>query len=171
MANSTIVSIKNTSECMNAIDPPFITSITDEELTDPYEKHWGRATLTNSPAPMNAVHMRSNDYLSIATDERIARAKAEVLLAAGHGDAISRVFSHAREDLHRGFERRIAAVTGAEDAVLMMSGYNANTSVSRRSRNQTLLYISISWRMRRSGKVFSAPVREHALSGTIMSRT
>lgn len=144
MANSTIVSIKNTSECMNAIDPPFITSITDEELTDPYEKHWGRATLTNSPAPMNAVHMRSNDYLSIATDERIARAKAEMLLAAGHGDAISRVFSHAREDLHRGFERRMAAVTGADDAVLMMSGYNANTSVVQAfAKPDTPVYIDI----------------------------
>ncbi|MEM8592213.1 MAG: aminotransferase class I/II-fold pyridoxal phosphate-dependent enzyme [Pseudomonadota bacterium] len=83
---------------------------------------------TNSARPGD-ITMQSNDYLSLASDPRIAKAKSEVLLAEGHGDAISRVFAHHREDRHRAFERRIAALMQADDAVLAMSGYNANVGL------------------------------------------
>ena len=133
----------NTYECKHE-SPAFINDMMAEMMEGCGTKHRGRAVLTNSPAPGAAVQMRSNDYLSIATDARISRAKADMLLEAGHGDAISRVFSHARHDMHRAFEKRIAALMEAEDAVLMMSGYNANTGlVQAFARPDTPVYIDI----------------------------
>lgn len=75
------------------------------------------------------VSMHTNDYLSIARDKRVAQEKAQYLLEHGHGDAISRVFTHDREDMSKKFERRMAKLTHSEDAVLLMSGYNANTGL------------------------------------------
>jgi CAI-1 autoinducer synthase len=47
----------------------------------------------------------------------------------GHGEAISQVFVHDRLDAHRAFEGRVARLMRAEDAVLCMSGYCANTGL------------------------------------------
>ncbi|MEO1000584.1 MAG: aminotransferase class I/II-fold pyridoxal phosphate-dependent enzyme, partial [Pseudomonadota bacterium] len=80
------------------------------------------------PGP-GAIQMRSNDYLGLAAHPGIAAAKAAALLAKGHGDAVSRVFAHHRADDHRAFELRMAGLLGAEDAVLTMSGYSANTGL------------------------------------------
>ena len=125
-------------------EPDFITQITAAELTDPHDKHWGRAVLTNSRPQQAAVHMQSNDYLSIARDPRISRAKTHTLSKVGHGDAVSRVFSHAKEDSHRLFEYRIASLMQAEDAVLVMSGYTANTGlVQAFATPDTPIYIDI----------------------------
>ncbi|WP_262689487.1 alpha-hydroxyketone-type quorum-sensing autoinducer synthase [Kordiimonas aestuarii] len=140
-------SFKNSSyityECKHE-SPPFIDEMVDGMMEPCGETHRGRAVLSNLPAPRNAVLMQSNDYLSIAADTRIARAKADVLLKQGHGDAISRVFAHSKQDMHRQFEYRIADLTGAEDAVLMMSGYNANTGVVQTfARPATPVYIDI----------------------------
>ncbi|MEZ5842015.1 MAG: aminotransferase class I/II-fold pyridoxal phosphate-dependent enzyme, partial [Hyphomicrobiales bacterium] len=92
-------------------------------------RHVSHVTLGEEQPTAGAVVMQSNDYLSLAGDPRIARAKADALLAHGHGDAISRVFVHHREDAHRAFERRFSGLLRAEDAVLCMSGYNANTGL------------------------------------------
>ncbi|WP_417449720.1 alpha-hydroxyketone-type quorum-sensing autoinducer synthase [Kordiimonas sp.] len=140
-------SFKNSSyityECKHD-SPRFIDAIVESMMDPTGHVHRGRAALTNSPAPHNSVHMQSNDYLSIAADPRIARTKAKKLLEEGHGDAISRVFAHTRQDMHREFEYRMAALTGAEDAVLMMSGYNANTGlVQAFARPETPVYIDI----------------------------
>jgi CAI-1 autoinducer synthase len=73
--------------------------------------------------------MRTNDYLSIARDTRVAEAEINVLQSQGHGEAISRIYMNNRLDQHRSFERRIARLMRAEDAVLCMSGYCANTGL------------------------------------------
>lgn len=144
MANSAACDFKLPTVQPAPQEPSFITRITDAELTDPQHKHWGRAVLTNSRPLQPAVHMQSNDYLSIAGDPRISRAKANVLNKVGHGDAISRVFSHAKEDAHRLFEHKIASLMQAEDAVLVMSGYTANTGlVQAFSKPDTQIYIDI----------------------------
>jgi len=133
----------NTYECKHE-SPAFIDEMMADMMEPCGSRHRGRAVLSNSPSPFGAVQMQSNDYLSLAGDERVARAKADVLLKTGHGDAISRVFAHARQDVHRAFEQRVAAITGAEDAVLMMSGYNANTGVVQTfATPDTPVYIDI----------------------------
>ena len=62
----------------------------------------------------NDILMQTNDYLSIANHPRIIAAEIAVLREAGHGDSLSRVFAHNREDAHRRLERRLAALMGAE---------------------------------------------------------
>ncbi|WP_417460998.1 alpha-hydroxyketone-type quorum-sensing autoinducer synthase [Kordiimonas sp.] len=144
MANSAVCDLGRATTPQGPLEPDFITQITDEELTDPQHKHWGRAVLTNSRPLQPAVRMQSNDYLSIAGDPRVSRAKANILTEVGHGDAISRVFSHAKEDTHRKFEYKIASLMQAEDAVLVMSGYTANTGlVQAFSKPDTPIYIDI----------------------------
>ncbi len=144
MANSVTCELSQTTPPPCPREPDFITQITEAELTDPQNKHWGRAVLTNSRPLQAAVHMQSNDYLAIAGDARISSAKANALCRMGHGDAISRVFSHAKEDAHRLFEYKIASLTQAEDAVLVMSGYTANTGlVQAFSTPETPIYIDI----------------------------
>jgi CAI-1 autoinducer synthase len=73
--------------------------------------------------------MRTNDYLSMARDTRITEAEINVLQNQGHGEAISRIYMNNRLDQHRSFERRFAQFMQAEDAVLCMSGYCANTGL------------------------------------------
>ena len=110
-------------------DPDFIRERTDRRLCVAGGKHLGRAVLGEEIPGPGAVMMQSNDYLSLAGDHRIARAKANALLAQGHGDAISRVFAYQRDDAHRAFERRVAVLMRAEEVVLCMSGYNANVGL------------------------------------------
>lgn len=92
----------------------------------------------------HAVQMRSNDYLCIANDPQIVEAEIAMLRQTGHGGAISRVFLGREEDLHRAFERRIARLTGAQDAVLCMSGYCANMGLLQTIATEgTQVYIDI----------------------------
>lgn len=113
----------------SANDPHFINQITQEKFKHDEERHQIHSFLGKTDKQSAAVQMQSNDYLSIARDRRISQSKASYLLSHGHGDAISRIFAHDRQDIHRNFERRIAQLTQAEDAVLVMSGYNANTGI------------------------------------------
>jgi len=127
-----------------ATDPLFINRATCQKLKQDGEHHQIHDFIGKSGEQSAAVQMLSNDYLSIACDERISKAKASYLLAHGHGDAISRIFAHDRKDLHRDFERRIAHMTQAEDAVLVMSGYNANTGIVQAfAPPETPVYIDI----------------------------
>ncbi|MEL7487779.1 MAG: aminotransferase class I/II-fold pyridoxal phosphate-dependent enzyme, partial [Pseudomonadota bacterium] len=110
-------------------NPDFLTAHILQNIEEASGRHCAKLTLGDlRPAPGDVV-MQSNDYLSLANDRRIAKAKADALLAEGHGDAISRVFAHHRDDAHRRFEKRIAKLTHADDAALVMSGYNANVGL------------------------------------------
>lgn len=80
------------------------------------------------PGP-DAVLMRTNDYLGLAAHPRVIAAEIAALEEGGHGDSLSRIFAHRREDRHRALERRLAQMTKAEDAVLCMSGYCANVGL------------------------------------------
>lgn len=110
-------------------DPDFLNAHILRHIEESSGRHCAKLTLgEHVPGPDDVV-MQSNDYLSLASDKRIAQAKADALLAQGHGDAISRVFAHHKKDAHRTFERRIAQLMQAEDAALVMSGYNANVGM------------------------------------------
>lgn len=110
-------------------DPAHIRALTDAKVDPNTNTHWGRDAITNSTTRGWRVVLNTNDYLGLARHPRVAIAKAAALLEVGHGEAVSRVFIHDRADAHRAFERRIAALVGTQDAVLVMSGYNANTSI------------------------------------------
>ena len=110
-------------------DPAHIRALTDEKVDLHTNTHWGRDAITNRTSRGWRVILNTNDYLGLARHPRVAIAKAAALLETGHGEAVSRVFIQDRDDAHRTFERRFAALIGAQDAVLVMSGYNANTSI------------------------------------------
>jgi len=88
--------------------------------------------------------MRSNDYLAIAAHPHLIAAEVGALCADGHGDMLSRVFVHSRDDVYRAFERRLAALMRAEDSVLCMSGYCANVGLLQAiGHPDTPIYIDI----------------------------
>src|SRR4051812_41403469 len=109
------------------IEPSFLKRRVDQSMLSCGERHWLGHTLRGQAPHSGSVQMRTNDYLSIARDIRILKAEITALQVQGHGEAISQVFVHDRLDQHRAFERRFAQLMQAEDAVLCMSGYCANT--------------------------------------------
>ncbi|MCW9033157.1 MAG: quorum-sensing autoinducer CAI-1 synthase [Rhodospirillales bacterium] len=128
----------------NLTDPNFIDHAITQKTNLYGGKHPLHAAIGKSWDKPSIVHMQSNDYLSIANDKRICRSKASYLLSYGHGDSVSRVFAHDRNDIHRKFEKRIAHLTKAEDAALVMSGYCANTGIVQCfAQSGTPVYIDI----------------------------
>ncbi|MEO0981927.1 MAG: aminotransferase class I/II-fold pyridoxal phosphate-dependent enzyme [Pseudomonadota bacterium] len=110
-------------------NPEFLEAHILKNMEEASGRHCAKLTLGDHVPKPGDVVMQTNDYLALAGDERIAKAKADALLAEGHGDAISRVFAHHRDDAHRSFEKRVARLMQAEDAALVMSGYNANVGI------------------------------------------
>jgi CAI-1 autoinducer synthase len=131
--------------CKSPANPAFVAEIVDTGFLLDKQKHHSHIVLGDcGPSDLDAIKMQSNDYLWIASDKRIASAKAQKLMEHGHGDAISRVFTHDRCDAYKAFESRMAGILGAEDAVLCMSGYNANTGIIQAFAKQgTNVYIDI----------------------------
>src|SRR3954464_4350045 len=109
-----------------AREPAFFRKRIDQGLDHGPQIHRGSVLLVSRHPRNVSVQMRSNDYLSISANHRIIEAEINYLRQNGHGEAISRVFLHKQEDQHRAFERRIARLLQAEDAVVCMSGYCAN---------------------------------------------
>lgn len=72
-----------------------------------------------------AVDFASNDYLGLAADPRLAEAAARALRDHGTGAAAARLIT-GDHPLHHALERELAALKGAEDALLFSSGYAAN---------------------------------------------
>ncbi|HEU4648128.1 MAG TPA: 8-amino-7-oxononanoate synthase [Gemmatimonadales bacterium] len=75
-----------------------------------------------------AVDFSSNDYLGLAGDPRVRDAVCATVIQAGVGATASRSISgtHAA---HSELERELAALKGAEAALLFTSGYTANAGV------------------------------------------
>lgn len=126
------------------VHPAFLDDAINAKLASANDHHWIHSVLGQTTQKPAVVEMQSNDYLSIANDLRISRAKADYLLSNGHGDSISRIFAHDRRDNHAQFEKRVADLLQAEDAVLVMSGYNANIGlVQAFADSNTPVYIDM----------------------------
>ncbi len=67
----------------------------------------------------------TNNYLGLANDARLREAAKKAIDAWGVGPAAVRSIAGTLE-LHREFERRIAAFKGVEDALFVQSGFCAN---------------------------------------------
>lgn len=88
-----------------------------------------RASLTRRAEPLwstgTAVDLTSNDYLGMALRPELAEACAGAAARFGTGGRASRVVAGGCE-LHRELEETLAAMCGAESAVVFSSGYLAN---------------------------------------------
>jgi 8-amino-7-oxononanoate synthase len=70
----------------------------------------------------------SNDYRGLATDSRVTAAAARVAESHGAGARASRLVVGAY-DIHADLEAELAAFTGREAALLVCSGFQANSTV------------------------------------------
>jgi 8-amino-7-oxononanoate synthase len=71
------------------------------------------------------VVLCSNNYLGLAGDPRVIAAARDALDAYGAGAGASRLVTGSL-DLHRRLEERIAALKGADDALVFPTGFQAN---------------------------------------------
>ncbi|BAU14999.1 8-amino-7-oxononanoate synthase [Leptolyngbya sp. NIES-3755] len=71
------------------------------------------------------LNFASNDYLGLATDDRLIHAAIEATQQYGTGSTGSRLLTGHRP-LHRALETAIAQLKQAEDAIVFSSGYLAN---------------------------------------------
>jgi 8-amino-7-oxononanoate synthase len=108
----------------------------DEELEALDRKH----LLRELPAPLGRqgavikhggrelVNFASNDYLGLASDERMVRAAADAIEAGGVGRGSSPLIC-GRSETHEQLERRLAEFEGTEAALLFPSGFAANAGI------------------------------------------
>ncbi|TBR61922.1 8-amino-7-oxononanoate synthase [Westiellopsis prolifica IICB1] len=71
------------------------------------------------------INFASNDYLGLASDQRLIAAATAAVQEFGSGSTGSRLLSGHR-NLHRELEKAIASLKQTEDAVVFSSGYLAN---------------------------------------------
>ena len=76
-------------------------------------------------APTGLVNLSSNDYLGLATDERVTAAAAEAARRYGAGSGASRLVTGTQPP-HVALERHLAAFKGTAAALVYSTGYMAN---------------------------------------------
>ncbi|MHB8764838.1 MAG: 8-amino-7-oxononanoate synthase [Deferrisomatales bacterium] len=79
-------------------------------------------------AGREALCFASNDYLGLAADPRLAEAAARAARRWGTGAGASRLITGTLL-IHAELEERLAALKGAESAVLFSTGYQANLGI------------------------------------------
>lgn len=105
----------------------------EKSLATIHKADWYRSVQTIHGRPGAIIQMEgrslinfaSNDYLGLATDERLIQAAVAATEEFGTGSTGSRLLSGHRE-IHRELEVAIAALKQTEDAIVFSSGYLAN---------------------------------------------
>jgi 8-amino-7-oxononanoate synthase len=72
------------------------------------------------------LNFASNDYLGLASDERLKQAASKAIMIFGTGAGASRLLSGGTR-LHEELEQRLASFKGTPSALVFNSGYAANT--------------------------------------------
>ncbi len=96
-----------------------------DEVADQRRAAGLRRALRPRPASRTAVDLASNDYLGLSTHPRVVEGAVRAVREWGAGSTGSRLVT-GNTELHEGFERALAAFTGAESALVFSSGYTAN---------------------------------------------
>jgi 8-amino-7-oxononanoate synthase len=93
--------------------------------------HRQTRTITGLPGPtitvdgQTLINFASNDYLGLASDDRLIQAAMQATQTDGTGSTGSRLITGHRQ-LHRDLEGAIAQLKQTEDALVFSSGYAAN---------------------------------------------
>jgi 8-amino-7-oxononanoate synthase len=93
--------------------------------------HRHTRTITGLPGPtitidgQELINFASNDYLGLASDDRLIQAAMQATQTHGTGTTGSRLITGHRQ-LHRDLEMAIAKLKQTEDALVFSSGYAAN---------------------------------------------
>lgn len=84
--------------------------------------------LETAAGPRRVLHLCSNGYLGLATHPEVVEAAAAAARDYGAGSGAARLITGGQPP-HRELETELAAWKGAEDALLLSSGYLANLGV------------------------------------------
>ncbi len=105
----------------------------DRSLETIERANWYRSTQVMTSLPgtevvidgRSLINFGSNDYLGLASDERVIRAAIQATQAFGTGATGSRLMS-GHKQVHQDLELAIATLKGTEAALVFSSGYLAN---------------------------------------------
>jgi 8-amino-7-oxononanoate synthase len=105
----------------------------NKSLETIHKANWYRRekTVTNLPGSIlqlegkTVINFASNDYLGLASDDRLIKSAIAATQEFGTGSTGSRLLSGHRS-LHRQLEQAIASLKQTEDALVFSSGYLAN---------------------------------------------
>lgn len=124
-----VTPLKRRSVFLNAIEPDFLARRVDGYYRERVQNTWDGGHIMRGRAPgTDALHLSSNDYLSISRHPDIIRAAAECLQEEGNGVLMSGVFLHG-DNPQLDLEQRIANFMEAEGGMLFQSGFAANTGL------------------------------------------
>lgn len=124
-----ITPLKRRSVFPNAQEPDFLARRVDGYYRERVQNTWDGGHIMRGRTPgKEALHLSSNDYLSISRHPEILRATAECLLEEGNGLLMSGIFLHGDNPLLE-LETRMAHFMDAEGGVLCQSGFVANTGL------------------------------------------
>lgn len=128
--NSNVTSLRPVPAFANAALPEFISLRVERYYRERVRDTWdgGHIMRGRIPGP-GALHLSSNDYLSLARHPDIVRAMADGILREGNGLLMSGIFLHGDDCPQLALERRLAQFMQAESGVLCQSGYAANTGL------------------------------------------
>jgi CAI-1 autoinducer synthase len=128
----------------NAILPGFLAKRVERYYRDRVTNTWGGGHIMRGRIAANgALHLSSNDYLSIAKHPKVVSAMADSVRQNGNGALMSGIFLHgACQQLQ--LEDQLATFMHAESGVLCQSGWCANTGLVQAIANEhTPVYVDI----------------------------
>lgn len=136
-----VTNLRPAHQVRNAVEPEFLTLRIDRYYRERVQNTWGGGNIMRGKIPgTDALHLSSNDYLSLARHPNILRAMSASLLHDGNGLLMSGVFLHGACP-QLALEERLANFMRAESGVLCQSGYCANTGLIQSIANdQTPVY-------------------------------
>ncbi|RDV00826.1 alpha-hydroxyketone-type quorum-sensing autoinducer synthase [Trinickia dinghuensis] len=120
---------KTASGAEGASLPEFVATRVTSYFDDRVGKAWagGHIMRGRQPGP-DALHLSSNDYLSISKHPDILRAMSDSIQSEGNGLLMSGIFLHGDNPL-LALEDRFARFMRSEASILCQSGYAANTGL------------------------------------------
>ncbi|WP_018608770.1 alpha-hydroxyketone-type quorum-sensing autoinducer synthase [Uliginosibacterium gangwonense] len=136
--NSAVANLNRLPAFTHAPDPAFLSTRVDGYYRERVTKTWGGGHIMRGRHPgKDAIHLSSNDYLSIARHPQILQRTSECMLAEGGGLLMSGIFLHGDNPLLN-LEKRLANFMGAESGVLCQSGFLANTGLVQSIADATI---------------------------------
>ncbi|WP_322011839.1 alpha-hydroxyketone-type quorum-sensing autoinducer synthase [Paraburkholderia sp. J12] len=125
--------------------PPFLAARVDRYYQARVHETWAGGHIMQGRTPgADALHLSSNDYLSIARHPEILDAVCRSIRDEGNGLLMSGIFLHGDDCPQLQLEDRFAAWMHAESSVLCQSGFAANTGLIQSIANdQTPVYVDM----------------------------
>ena len=138
---SNVTNLRPVQLFRNADVPEFVSLRVEKYYRERVQSTWDGGHIMRGRAPgAGALHLSSNDYLSLAQHPKILAAMSDSIESDGNGLLMSGIFLHGscpQIDL----EERLSEFMHAEAGVLCQSGYCANTGLLQAIANdQTPVY-------------------------------